>query len=774
MRFRTALLAFTLLATPMMASAQTVAPALAVSSPAVPAPIDRHALVSRHNVVLTAIDRHAPVMLGNGDLGFTADITGLQTFPEQYSELAPLLTMAQWAWHSFPNPEGYTEQNGLIDVPVPGRGPQPYAWMKSWADAETNPAYTWLRANPHRFSLGRVGLADAEGKPLDFSKVAAPTQTLDLLSGTLTSRFTYDGQPVEVVTRVHPDLDAVAVDVRSPLVAEGRLTAMVRYPGVNPAINPDPSDWTNRGETVLPVLTPGVVTLKRTIDETVYFSRIATTYRVGAKADDGFMVSRLPEDAHRRRRRASGPADQLQFTVDFSQELATERLPSNAQTTQATTARWNDFWTKGGAVDFSGSTDPRAAELERRVVLSQYLSAVNGAGELPPQEEGLFSNSWYGKFHLEMHPWHSGWQAMWGHADRLERSLPWYLGNLDNARAEAARHGVQGAWWPKMVGPEGRNSPSLVSPFIMWQQPHPILLAELVWRAEKDPALLDRYGELVEATADLLASWPIERDGRLNLGSPMIPAQENYDPLTTTNPTFEVEYFRWALTTAQQWQERQGRPRRADWDQALARIAPPPMKDGLYLPVENVPDFWETAASDACRKHAAAPQCKNRDHPSFLMAYGFIPGERIDRDAMARTFAAVEANWDIRQTWGWDFPMMAMTAARIGEPEKAVDWLFADLKNNQWGVTGMTPRVHLDEHADELVPVSAGAGGVAMTVNPDGPGYRRAAETYFPSNGSLLMAVGLMAAGWDGSTGPAPGFPKDGWTVRVEGLTPAP
>ena len=773
MRLKAALLAFTLLAG-SAGAVQAQTPLHAASAPVPAAPIDRHALVSRHNVVLTAVDRHAPVMLGNGDLGFTADITGLQTFPEQYSELAPLLTMAQWAWHSFPNPENYTEENGLIEVEVPARGPQPYAWMKSWADAETNPAYTWLRANPHRFSLGRIGLADADGKTLDFSKVSAPTQTLDLWSGTLTSRFTYDGQPVEVVTRVHPDLDAVAVDVRSPLVAEGRLTAMVRYPGVNPAINPDPSDWTNRGETVLPVLTPGVVTLKRTIDETVYFSRIATTYRVGARPDDAFMVSRLPEDANARRRRASGPADQLQFTVDFSQDLKTERLPTTAQTTQAVTARWNDFWTKGGAVDFSGSTDPRAAELERRVVLSQYLSAVNGAGELPPQEEGLFSNSWYGKFHLEMHPWHSGWQAMWGHADRLERSLPWYLGNLDKARAEAARHGVKGAWWPKMVGPEGRNSPSLVSPFIMWQQPHPILLAELVWRAEKDPALLDRYGELVEATADLLASWPIERDGRLNLGSPMIPAQENYDPLTTTNPTFEVEYFRWALTTAQQWQERQGRPRRADWDQALARIAPPPMKDGLYLPVESVPDFWETAASDACRKHAAAPQCKNRDHPSFLMAYGFIPGERIDRDAMARTFAAVEANWDIRQTWGWDFPMMAMTAARIGEPEKAVDWLFADLKNNQWGVTGMTPRVHLDEHADELVPVSAGAGGVAMAVNPDGPGYRRAAETYFPSNGSLLMAVGLMAAGWDGSTGHAPGFPKDGWTVRVEGLTPAP
>jgi hypothetical protein len=760
MRPRTALLAFILLALPAAACAQTASPTATIA-PA--APIDRQALVRRHDVTLTAIDRHAPVMLGNGDLGFTADITGLQTFPEQYSELAPLMTMAQWAWHSFPNPRGYTEQSGLVNVPVPGRGEQPYAWMKSWSDAETNPAYTWLRANPHRFSLGRVALAFADGRALDFAKVAEPRQTLDLWTGTLTSRFTYDDQPVEVVTRVHPTLDMVMVEIASPLVAGQGLGVRVRYPGVNPAINPDTTTFEAGGAQSLSVVAQaaGETRIRRTLDDTTYFSAIAGNGRIEQAGPTDFRV-------------APTGGGRLTVMVRFDRENGAVATPAFADGAQAVTAHWRDFWTRGGAVDFSGSTDPRAAELERRVVLSQYLSAVNGAGELPPQEEGLFSNSWYGKFHLEMHPWHSGWQALWGHADLLERSLPWYVGNLANARAEAARHGVRGAWWPKMTGPEGRNSPSLVSPFIMWQQPHPILLAELVWRAEQDPAVLDRYGEVVEATADLLASWPITDGDRLNLGAPMIPAQENYDPMTTVNPTFEVEYFRWALETAQQWREREGRPRRADWDQALARIAPPPMKDGLYLPVESAPDFWETAMSDACRRHAAQPQCKNRDHPSFLMAYGFIPGERIDPDAMRRTFEAVEATWDVRQTWGWDFPMMAMTAARLGEPDKAVDWLFADLKNNQWGPTGMTPRVHLDAHADELVPVSAGAGGVAMAVNPDGPGYRRAAETYFPSNGSLLMAVGLMAAGWDGSTDHAPGFPKDGWTVRVEGLTPAP
>ena len=54
-----------------------------LTPPALARPIDRQALVSRHNITLTRIDPHAPVMLGNGDLGFTADITGLQTFPEQ-------------------------------------------------------------------------------------------------------------------------------------------------------------------------------------------------------------------------------------------------------------------------------------------------------------------------------------------------------------------------------------------------------------------------------------------------------------------------------------------------------------------------------------------------------------------------------------------------------------------------------------------------------------------------------------------------------------------
>jgi hypothetical protein len=47
---------------------------------------------------------------------------------------------------------------------------------------------------------------------------------------------------------------------------------------------------------------------------------------------------------------------------------------------------------------------------------------------------------------------------------------------------------------------------------------------------------------------------------------------------------------------------------------------------------------------------------------------------------------------------------------------------------------------------------------------------------YFPSNGGLLFAAAMMAAGWDGAPArPAPGFPADGsWSVRWENLVKAP
>lgn len=69
--------------------------------------MDRHALVSRHDVVLTAYDGERPLQVGNGGLAFGMDATGLQTF-------APFNTMSDWGWHSSPPPEDPREFRGQV------------------------------------------------------------------------------------------------------------------------------------------------------------------------------------------------------------------------------------------------------------------------------------------------------------------------------------------------------------------------------------------------------------------------------------------------------------------------------------------------------------------------------------------------------------------------------------------------------------------------------------------------------------------------------------
>jgi hypothetical protein len=731
-------------------------PALATS-----APIDRHALVTRHNPTITAVDKSAPFMVGNGNFAFTADITGLQTFQDQYSALVPLMTQAQWAWHSFPNPQKFTLAQSEVPVKVRGKT-QKYPYLSDWEQA-TKPDIQWLRENPHRFSLGRLGLAlvKADGKPAAFADLSATRQSLDMWNGRLSSSFVFGGESVEVETSVHPERDMVIVRLKSKLLADGRLGVDLRFPGVAANLNPDPADWTHPESHTTKEIARSAdgLTLSRQLDDTRYTVRVASDRELGI-ATPG---------AHAYRLTAPG-STQLTLLVEFSQAASSAPMPAAEAAREAVAKWWEGFWMHGGVVDLKGSRDPRANELERRIVMSQYLTAVNSAGSFPPQEEGLFSNSWNGKFHLEMHVWHEAHFAVWGRPELLERSMPFYFAQLPEAQARAKAHGVRGAWWPKMTGPEGRESPSKVNPFIMWQQPHPIYLAETIYKAKPTRETLEKYREIVFQTAELLASWAFydKVTDRFVLGPPLIPAQENFEPLETFNPTFELEYWRFGIATAQDWRVRLGMPKDRKWDNVLFRLSKLPVKDGIYLAAESQQDLWERARSPECSKGNTKPECPNRDHPSFVAALGFLPGWGADRETMRRTLDAVMKDWDLRQTWGWDWPMLAMTATRLDEPERAVDFLLWDAKNFNFGASGMTPRVHLDQNVAELL-------GNAPAASPDGPGYRRAAETYFPSNGSLLLAVALMVAGGSDVHELNPGFPPNGkWIVHSEGILPLP
>ena len=55
----------------------------------------------------------SPLTVGNGEFGFTADVTGLQTLNATYAFFPPLQTMSHWGWHKIPaaltdvNPPSY-------------------------------------------------------------------------------------------------------------------------------------------------------------------------------------------------------------------------------------------------------------------------------------------------------------------------------------------------------------------------------------------------------------------------------------------------------------------------------------------------------------------------------------------------------------------------------------------------------------------------------------------------------------------------------------------
>jgi hypothetical protein len=685
-------------------------------------PIDRQALVSRHNPQLRAFDPWNPLSLGNGQFAFTADATGLQTFPNAFTNTIPLATLSQWGWHSFSNPAGWSiEKYHFKDFDVFGRK-VPYADVPG---NHPTPESAWLRGNPHRLDLGQIGfvLTKAGGAPAQTNDLFGIEQKLDLWNGILSSKFSLEGRTVEVQTVCHPERDEIAVRVVSPLLRLGRARLALRFPygtgGVATA------DWTKpeAHETRFLPAGPDAALFDRRLDATTYHAAARWAGgRLTQTAPHEFLLTPLPD------------ADALEFACAFSPEPMAGAPPAFEATREAAARHWRQFWSTGGAIDFSGSRDPRWKELERRVVLSQYLTAIQCSGSLPPQETGLTYNTWEGKFHLEMHLWHAAHFALWDRLPLLERSLGYYQSILGQARETARRQGYDGARWPKMTGPSGLESPSPVGPFLIWEEPHPIFYAELCYRQHQDRATLEKYAEIVAQTAQFMASYPAwESNGaRCDLGPALQCSQEIFPKDHVLNPTFELTYWRWGLETAQQWRLRLGLPREPAWDRVLQHLAVPALEDGKYL-------FAETATGTYTENKWT------HDHPSVTAALGLLPGPGIDPPTMRRTLDWIWDHWDWPRTWGWDYPMLAMCAARAGEPARAVDALFLDTPKNHYALNGHN--------------------------------YQRPGLTlYLPGNGSLLYAVAMMAAGWDGApAGPAPGFPSDGqWTVRWENLRRAP
>ena len=752
-------------------------------------PIDRHALVTRHNIEWN--DRAGQIPLGNGEFCFNTDGTGLQTFGGN--------TMSHWGWHSFPLPTGWTAGQ----VPPTGTFQQGRNQGLDNFPPNTDPLREWMFDNPHIMNLGRLRLMHPDGRAVEPGEITGLKRTVDLWTGLQTSHYQMGGQEVTVETCVHPGLDLVAVRIESPLVASGELEAALdfAYPSLNnSAWLGDFARTTGHATTVK---TQGAQRLDftRIVDAVSYQAAMAVAqgvslrtpgsaatvnklviqraeYGTGDKwADVTTKVAALLKDdsvaqtvnyitmnadpapgmakglkvtytLDGREQKADVPDNQtlslpgtndnhactvsargtnvITFVCAFSATALPAKLPTYAETKAACADHWEKYWTTGGAIDLSASKDSRWQELERRIVLSQYLMAAMSAGRWPSSENGLMGiDPWRGQFHMEMVWWHLAHYALWDRWPLADPALGCYQRFTPAARALAAQLGYKGMMWPKSVGPEGRSAPWIGNQVLLWKEPHPIFLAELEYRLRPTRATLEKWADVVQGTAEFMADYPTrdEKTGIYSLAPAMPPSEQGL----THDDVFDLAYWRWALDKAQEWRQRMGLARVPRWDDVRGNLTPLPASEGTFL----LSSEW----TDSYTK-------RTWGHPDFIGVLGMLPPlNEVDRETAHRTVLKVWPTWDWKSAWGWDFPWMAMAAARVGEPQLAVDALLKDAgEKNRYDTRGVN-------------------GG-----------------WYLPGNGGLLYAVAMMAAGWDGGpTNHAPGFPSDGsWVVKWEGLKKAP
>jgi hypothetical protein len=106
-------------------------------------PIDRQALVTRHNIRVTS---SSELQVGNGEFAITTDLSGLISFSNS-------AILAHWGWHSDPLPFGQTidDFQWPIHRGYDGRE-RPYPLP------DGSEISNWLMRNPHKANLGRLGL----------------------------------------------------------------------------------------------------------------------------------------------------------------------------------------------------------------------------------------------------------------------------------------------------------------------------------------------------------------------------------------------------------------------------------------------------------------------------------------------------------------------------------------------------------------------------------------------------------------------------------------
>lgn len=696
--------------------------------------INRLDIIASFNPHLTDINPQSPLSVGNGRFCYTADITGMQTLYEEYLTETPLCTMAEWGWHTkkADNEKGFYT---LDDVRM-----TPYNYCKRTVTYPrvkyegNEAAYDWVRQNPHKFNLAKIGLY-FHNEPIQADSIYCINQTLDITTGLLKSIFrlnvnrhnnartlnniTADNintnaisdNLVTVYTVCDDNSDTVAFHINSGLLQCG-LSINIAFPYASCDITG--SDWNN---------TDGhsdflkASHIRRQIDDTAYYVNfnINGTDTSQHTANNSIITSDSNVTINKCNNSAAATiksngihsynittiADELNMSVNFNKSIY---IPASYDTIAGNSRHfWHNYWTTGKFLNSNNK------ELMRRVILSQYLLVINDSGYIPPAETGLTCNSWYGKAHLEMHYWHMAWAPLWGHPELLTRSFDWYIDILDEAKKNASRNGYKGARWTKMVSYTGSDCPSKIAPLLVWQQPHIINMLQIVIDNNTSDdfdvtAYMNKYWILVYETAVFIADYLVYDpvSDIYNIEAPVIPVQERHLPEDTRNPIFELAYFRYGLLIASKWAYELGFTDEASqWHNIAMHIAPLPINDDVYIAHSNCPDTFTNKAID---------------HPLMLQIYGMLDNygaeDIVDKDIYRNTLMKVIDMWDYSTLWGWDFAVIAMAAHKLGLDDIALEQLLINSPKNDYVESGNNRQ-----------------------------NSRKDLPLYLPGNGSLLLAA---------------------------------
>lgn len=233
--------------------------------------------------------------------------------------------------------------------------------------------------NPQRLNLARLGLS-FNGKETTEADLRDKTQELDLWTGKISSSFKYKGTTVYVETWADASSDSIGVSVESELLTKGSLGIFFDFP--LPTLNKFDAPFvgvfnqTSKHRTTLRSQKTSA-TIRHDLDETSY----DVSFSWNSKAD----VSGPAKGTHRYLLQPSGRDKRVELSVTFSPGATKYRVPCFTEIKNESNKWWESFWNSGAFVDLSAAKSEQAIELQRRTILSQYLTAVNSASSFQPQ-----------------------------------------------------------------------------------------------------------------------------------------------------------------------------------------------------------------------------------------------------------------------------------------------------------------------------------------------------------------------------------------------------